>query len=412
MEKKLKILQLAPRYPFPTDDGGKIGIANILREFSNQDAEVTFFCFYDDGINAVSEEAIEEGRSLAEIKLIRHSTKNSLPRIISSIINKESVYIRKHNGNKIRTELSELLRNNKFDVVHSDHSCMAGLALFVKNYQKIPAGLRLHNIEWLIWERYAKTLNKFSPKRIYVSKQAVLLRKAEQDIYRQMDICFAITEQDKQRAIDLAPGAKVVVASAGVVPEEWEPDDNIVRNSNEIILATVFNWIHNVDAVKWFLSDVLPVLKKKNKNIRLKLIGKFMPAWLKNYKDSSVDVLGYVDRVQPYLNKAAVYIAPLFVGGGIRIKILEAMAMKLPVVASPVAAEGINAGSEQGLYVSNNKDEFTDNIIRLTQNPDLARHSGKSARNYIIKEYSWKRNVGIMLDEYRKLVNQDGTNPG
>jgi glycosyltransferase involved in cell wall biosynthesis len=405
MEEKMNILQLAPRFPFPADDGGKIGIANILKEFSNQGADVTFFCFYDNGINAVSKEALSEGEKYADIYLMKHSTKNSVPRIISSVINNHSIYIHKHTGRKILRELSALLRKKKFDVVHADHTCMAGLALFAKEIQNIPAGLRLHNIEWLIWQRYAETLVKSNPKRFYVSKQAEILRKSEKEIYKKMDVCFAITEPDRQRAIELSPDSNVVVASAGVVPEEWKPDNNIKRDPNELILATAFNWVHNVDAIKWFLSEVLPYLKNKNEKIKLKLIGKNMPEWLSDYKDSAVEVVGYVDRVQPYLNQAGIYIAPLFVGGGIRIKILEAMAMELPVVASPVAAEGINAGRDQGLFISNNKDEFCENIIELCRNPEKALLYGKSAREFVIREYSWKKNVGIMLDEYRNLIN-------
>ncbi len=404
MAKKIRILQLAPRFPFPADDGGKIGIANILKEFTEQGADVTFFSFHDKGRNSVTPEALEEGKSYADIRLLEHSTKNSPYRIIKTFVNYQSIYIEKHINVRIINYISELIREKKFDVVHADHSCMARLALFVKKTCNIPAGLRLHNIEWIIWKRYAENLKRFSPKRLYVEQQTYFLRDEETKLFSKMDVCFPITEPDKQRAMELAPDGNYVVASAGVNPDEWNPYSNIIKKPNQIILATTYQWRHNIDAVKWFIEQVMPDLRKINPDITLILIGKDQPKWLSKYSGLGVKPLGYVAQVQPYLNESAVYVAPLFVGGGIRIKIIEAMAMELPVVATPLAAEGINAKPEDGLILSDDKDSFIKNILFLVKNPLYTKSLGKNARKFVTKEFSWKKNVEIMLNEYSKLT--------
>ncbi|OGU13502.1 MAG: hypothetical protein A2X61_06535 [Ignavibacteria bacterium GWB2_35_12] len=405
MAKKIRILQIAPRFPFPADDGGKIGIANILKEFSNQGAEVTFFSFQDNIRNKVTPEALEEGKNYADIKLLEHSTKNSFYRIIKTFVNYQSIYIEKHINEKILNYISKLIQEKKFDVVHADHSCMARLALFVKKTSNIPAGLRLHNIEWVIWKRYAENLKRYNPKRLYVEQQTYFLRNEETKIYSKMDVCFPITEPDKQRAMELAPEGNYVVASAGVNPDEWKSSPDINRNPNQLILATTYQWIHNIEALKWFIEQVMPDLRKINPDITLNLIGKGQPKWLSKYSGIGVKPLGYVAQVQPYLNESAIYIAPLFVGGGIRIKILEAMAMELPVVATPLAAEGINAKPEDGLILSEDKDSFIKNILFLIKNPLYTKSLGKNARKFITREFSWKKNVEIMLNEYRRLTN-------
>ena len=150
-------------------------------------------------------------------------------------------------------------------------------------------------------------------------------------------------------------------------------------------------------------KKVLPNVRKKNPEITLSLIGSKAPEWLKEYE--GVNLLGYVDKVQPYINKAGIYVAPLFVGGGIRIKILEAMSMEIPVVASPVAAEGITAGEEDGLIVRETADDFANAITDLSENYTKAEGYGKKARKYVIQNYSWQQNVGIMINEYRNLLS-------
>ncbi|MCK5742954.1 MAG: glycosyltransferase [Chlorobi bacterium] len=397
----MKILQLAPRFPYPCDDGGKIGIANITRAFAEAGHEVTLFSFID---NKPSEGAVAKAQQFSKPIFFKHSTANTVPRILKYFLLNQSLYIKKHSNAAIESFFKEFLAENDFDIIHADHTCMAPLGLFIKDIIKKPLGLRLHNIEWMIWQRYADSLSKVSPKRIYIQHQANALRKAEAKFCSKADCCLAITEPDKAEALKLAPDANVIVAGAGVNPDEWSPYDTVERNPYELVLATTYNWVHNIDAVRWFVQEVLPIVKKSVPKVKLTLIGKNTPAWLDDYKEYGVDPIGYVDKVQPYMNRATVNIAPLFVGGGIRIKILEAMAMKLPVVASPVAAEGINATQNEGLYQCESAESFAETIVELLKNPELRRQSGEAARDYILNKYTWKQNVGKILDAYTDLL--------
>ena len=182
-----------------------------------------------------------------------------------------------------------------------------------------------------------------------------------------------------------------MTVSPGVNPIEWNPDSAVKRNPFEMILATNYTWIHNVNALRWFVDNVLPIVRKSIPNAQLSLIGKNVPDWLKEYSNKGVNIIGYVDKVQPYLNRANIYISPLFVGSGIRFKILEAMSMALPVVASPIAAEGINASSNDALFICDSYNEFAEVIIELFNNINKTRMFGTNARNFILENYSWKR---------------------
>lgn len=401
MSRKLKILQLSPRFPFPMDDGGKIGIANILIEFFRQGCEISFFTFKNE---EVSNDSIVEIKKYAHPILLEHSTKNTITRIVKSILNNRSIYIDKHSEKKVFDFFYRLIDNIEFDVIHTDHTAMAPIAVYLKKLTGKPIGLRLHNIEFMIWQRYADVLPNFHPKKIYIQHQAKLLKNYESMIYSEFDICFPITEVDKNLALELAPDSRQIVSGPGIDDSYWLPDDKCKRNQNELIIATIFSWKHNLDGLLWFIKNVLPIIRSQNPQIKLSVIGKDIPIIFRNYKNIGVNVIGYVVDVRPYLNRAGIYIVPLFVGSGIRIKIIEAMAMKLPVLATSVAAEGINARPENGLIICNDEKEFSEKILELTKNPVLIKELGENARKFSLANFSWKSNVNIMIENYKKLA--------
>lgn len=400
----MKILQLAPRFPYPTDDGGKIGIANITFQFAEKGHEVTFFCYNH---LELKEKDIEEFKKYCDLIIFEHSTVNTKKKIIKSFFLNKSLYLTKHINDSIKSFFDDIMSKKRFDIIHCDHTAMAPLGLYLKNKFKIPVGLRLHNLEWMIWGRYTETISKLNPLRIYINQQAQLLKSYESKAIEQCDVNFVITDLDINRAKELSENSNIVLASAGVNLVEWSSDDTIERDSYELVIASVFNWIHNVNGVKWFILKVLPRLKKDFPEVKLKIIGKYIPEYFSDYKELGVDVVGYVDKVQPYYNHASIFINPLFVGGGIRIKILEALSMKLPVVATKIAAEGINCKAEEGLHLADTPEDFYNEIALLLKNPINARKQGDRARQFIEKNHSWDSISNTMLNSYKEILNKN-----
>ena len=398
----MKILQLAPRVPFPEDDGGKISIANITKVLHELGEEVTL-AFFDAEPEKLT--IPDYANTYAEIVPVRHNTQNTIPRILKSFLLQKSIYVEKHISPDVKRFFADFLRGKHFDIIHCDHTAMMPLGLFCREILGCPVSLRLHNLEYKIWQRYAESLPELSPAGIFTRNQAYLLKKYEARAIETADISIAITDIDRDAALKLTPHANIVTVSAGVNPNDFLPDQSVRRDGTEMIHATVYSWRHNISAVKWFIDNVFPILERKVPDFHLNLLGKNAPDWLENY-NQRVKLLGYVPKVQPYLNKAGIYIAPLFVGSGIRIKILEAMAMELPTVASPVSAEGIKAEKSDGLFIANSAEEFSEYISELMNNSDFRIKSGRAARNYILENYDWNRNVTKIRDYYKELINK------
>ncbi|MFA7627745.1 MAG: glycosyltransferase [Candidatus Kapaibacterium sp.] len=392
----MKILQLAPQFPFPENDGGKIGIASTFKQLSKEN-DVTFFCFTD---GEPKESLIEFASSFGRIIYFKHNIKNTISRKIQSLYKKEPLYLFKYNSDAAYKLIRKFCEDENFDFIHADHTAMAPLALKLKKEFGIKAGLRLHNVEYMIWQRYADVLPEYNPLKYFIQMQANKLKIREGKLLSEFDVCFPITESDSVLAQELSPSSVLVTAGPGINLENWNRMD-MPKNPNTLIHATTYDWIHNVDAVRWFIDNVMPDLVSDNPEINLQLLGKNPPGEFRNNKN--VEVLGFVPSVAPYLSSAGVYVAPLFVGGGIRLKILEAMAMEMPVVASPVSAEGIKAFESDGLFIAENAEEFRDKILQLTSNPKNASELGVAAKRFVHENYSFEKTIGIINNTYNKL---------
>jgi len=395
----MRILQLSQQFPFPEIDGGKIGIANIYKGLAKKAAKVTLL-YYNDSI--IDHKIIEEAKNYGNLIDINHSIKNTKFRILKSILDNKPIYLRKHFNNSLFKNVLNRIKNEKFDIIHADHSAMAELAIKLKKILNIPIGLRLHNIEWKIWHRYAEEL-KSGLKYKYILRQARLLKKFEEELIKQFDVLFPITNIDLEYLKDLDPNLNLVMASAGVDVEKMKAI-KIEKNPFELIIATTYRWIHNTNGLIWFIEKVLPDLTKEIPEIKLTLIGKDIPDSLRKFQSQNVDAIGFVDSIIPYLSRASIYISPLFVGAGIRIKILEAMAMELPVVSTSIGAEGIFATEKDGLLIANNEYEFREQILKLIRNQNLRTQYGKNARNFIINNFTWDISVSKIYEAYKKLL--------
>jgi len=202
----------------------------------------------------------------------------------------------------------------------------------------------------------------------------------------------------------MAPGLNVITASGGIYLDKCIVNPKIEKNPYELIIATSYGWIHNVDGIRWFIKKVLPGIRKELPQVKLTLIGKNPPNEFRNIQNEGVYAMGYVPEVYPYLSKASIYVAPLFVGSGIRIKILEALAMKLPVIATTISAEGITQPYDNGLYISDFANEWITTIVNLLKHPETIEKIGETGRKFIEENYSCQNNIGKIIAEYKKLA--------
>lgn len=399
----MNILQLMPQVPIPATDGGKVGLLHILREFERQGHSVVLATYVPQQRRAEAERLVS---AFAEPALVEHDTSNTLPRLLWGVVSPRAVYMAKHDTAAMMQNLRSIVAEHRIDLIHADHTCMAPMAMRLSRETSIPWGLRLHNVEWMIWQRYGERFPVWHPARWYLRRQAALVRAEEARCIAGADVVFPITDTDQQRAEMLASDARYVVAPAGVDPDTLVARDEPGRRPHEVIMMSTYKWIHNRDALEWFVASVWPLVRQAIPDAVFRVIGKDIPAWVADHTGSGVIDQGFVPDLAEGVATASVAVAPLFVGSGMRIKVIEAMALELPVVASTIGAEGIDLGEADGLLRRDTAEDMASAIVDLLRAPERTRVLGRTARTAVLRAYTWSASVGRMLDAYRRVIDR------
>ena len=380
----MRILQIATQIPYPLLDGGKVGIFNITKHLARRGHEITLLAFD-------REDTYNPGPlpQLCDLIPIKHSTKNSPLGGLVNLFSGLPYNIAKYTSRPMEMALRTLLRSKQFDVVHVDHLHMARYGLLCKALSDLPIVLREHNIESTIVERYAETQGR-GIFRIYMNEQVQRIRRYEAAMTAQFDACCVITENDRKRLEELQPSVRARIVSGGVEAKYFAdtPGNDIVPHS--ISFFGGLNWQPNQDAILWFHRHVFPIVREKYQNARLVLIGKSPSPEIQALESDAVIIKGFVPDLMPEIRKYQVTVAPLRIGGGIRLKLLESFAMRVPAVSTSVGCEGILARHDEHLLIADDAKDFASCVLQLFEDTQLRERLVQNAYNLVDAHYRWE----------------------
>jgi sugar transferase (PEP-CTERM/EpsH1 system associated) len=393
----MRILQITPRIPYPPDDGGKIGIFNITKYLSMRGHKITLLSL--DSIPVKDMSGLEK---FCNVEPVFANTSNSYLKMFLNLFSPSPYTMSKYYIKDFETKLYNLLKKNRFDIVHIDSLHMAYYGKMIKSYFNIPIVLREHNVESVIWERYYQESSNLL-KKIYAGMQFKKVYKYESKILEVFDKCLMITKEDEKRIKQMNPKIKTAVVPAGVDTSKFFPMD-IPEEPYSIVSVASMDWMPNIDGVIWFYKKIFPKIKREIPSAKLYIVGKNPPLEIKNIVDKNVIVTGYVEDVREYIAKAAVFIVPLKVGGGMRIKILNALAMSKAIVSTSVGCEGIEVTDGKNICVANREEDFARKIIELMLDREKRERIGKNGLELIRKKYTWEKMASLIEEEYIKLT--------
>ena len=179
------------------------------------------------------------------------------------------------------------------------------------------------------------------------------------------------------------------------------------HDDNSLVFTGSLDWFPNEDGLIYFFTEIYPLIKRKAPQVNIAVVGKNPSRRLLNFskKDNSINFTGRVDDVRTFITNAKVFIVPLRIGGGTRLKILEAMASGVPVVSTSIGAEGLDAKNNEQLLIADSPREFAEKVISIMEDKELEMRLGGEGRKFVEEKYNWKI-VGDKLNgTYRKVVN-------
>jgi glycosyltransferase involved in cell wall biosynthesis len=317
-----------------------------------------------------------------------------------NLFTRKSYHVERFISEDFKAKLTEVLEKEQFDVVQLEMLYMAPYVETIREHSKAMIVLRAHNVEHKIWERIAKeTRSPF--KRWYINHLAKTLKEYELNALETVDGIAAITRKDAAffRKYSSKP---VIDVPYGVYPEEFTPKYEIEGKPKFYHIGSM-NWMPNEEGIRWFIDEVLPKTVEKVYDFVYHLAGRNMPEWLTTMKNPHVDVIGEVPDAKEFVANHDVAIVPLLSGSGIRIKIIESMAMGKTVITTRVGAEGILYDEEVNIIIAENKAKMVEAIRSINENPQIAVKIGQEARKLVEATYDNRKIIARLLMFYEQI---------
>ena len=289
----------------------------------------------------------------------------------------------------------------KYSLVHFD---TLGLAPFRSLFAGVPATLDHHNIESHMMLRRAA--NEPNPvKRWYFRQEGKRIQKYEQRIAGSFDAHITCSELDAARLRSLVPQAKVAVVPNGVDIKYFQPTSEVGARRALIFVGNL-NWYPNIAAVRFLLSHIWPSLKAAVPDLHLDIVGSAPPPGLCELAAAAPDVTmhGYVADVRPLMSAATLYVCPIRDGGGTKLKLLDAFAMRKCVVAHPIACEGIEAIPGRHVEFAESAESFVERIRHLLNEPHAREEIGRAARQLVVERYAFDAIAQRLSDLFASLA--------
>jgi glycosyltransferase involved in cell wall biosynthesis len=292
-----------------------------------------------------------------------------------------------HYSSVFEKKLLEIIRDDRPDLIICEWT---PYAVFVEKIREIKRLIVAHNVETQIWQRYYN--NEKNPfKKWYIGVQKDKLERFERSAFRYVDAATAVSAVDEDAIHSLNHHLPVKVVDNGVDLEYFRAGDEPSSGCRLVFVGTM-DWRPNQDAVRYFVSDIYPLVKKRIPEAEVVFVGRNPPDSISSLDGvEGVTVTGSVDDVRPYIQGSSVYIVPLRIGGGTRLKILDALAMKKAVVSTSVGAEGLEVSDSRDIMLADTPEQFADKIEQLIRNPEFACRLGENGRRLVEEHYDWDR---------------------
>ncbi|WP_455387809.1 glycosyltransferase family 4 protein [Petrachloros mirabilis] len=394
----MRVLVLDEEFPYPTNTGKRTRSFNLYRRLASR-IEIRYIGYgeYDsaaakalraEGIDPVAVPArIQPKQGPAFYLRLLANILSPLPYIVTSHYSQVYQHIVRDNLSRFRPDLV-LCEWTPYVV-------------FLKRMLPVKKLVTAHNVESDIWRRYYENETNLL-RRWYIHKQWRKVERFERSVLRWMDGTLAVSELDRARLAQWYPELPMAVVPNGVDLEYFRPalQPELRRH---LVFSGSMDWRPNQDAARYFVREILPLLRQVHPDVECTFVGRSPPADIQALAGTpSVHITGTVDDVRPYIERAAVYIVPLRIGGGSRLKILEALAMGRAVVSTSVGAEGLDVVHERHVMLADDPRTFAESVLRLLDDPERCQALAAEGRHLVERRYGWD----VLAEKFGSFIHE------
>lgn len=404
----MKVLQLYYKLPFPMNDGGAYAIYQSSLGLIEQHIELKILAM--DLLKSREKNTVipEEFIATTTFESVKVDNRINPFKAFFNLFAKSSYFVARFQSQKYKTCLVKILKETQFDIIQLEHLYLGLYMDVIRKYSQAKIVLRAQNVENQLWSNYLSKINNPFEK-MFVSLATKRLTLFEKKTIKLVDGIVALSEEDATYFKNENSTIAIIAVPVGININKFPI--NSIKNLHEepVVFYHLgsMDWRPNILGMKWFINEVWPLIKKENPEIKFVIAGKNMPDWFFKQQDKNLIVQGSVDDSVIFAENKNVLLVPLLAGSGIRVKILEAMALGKTVISTSIGASGILYTADKNILIADTAEEFAEQINKCYACKAYRDTIGENGKELIREKYSLEKTGEAMVNFYKILI---GTN--
>lgn len=402
----LKILILTHRVPFPQNGGYPIVVGNTIKGLISLKNEVSLLSL---DVKKHSDRASEPDELLTKISYTEYAidTHISFLEVISNLFTNNPYNINKYYDAGFEKLLVQKLKENAYDIIQLEGLFVAPYLPAIRRNTKAKVIYRAHNIEHQVWQRLAQ--QKSDPfKRWYLNLLARRVKAYELELLNKFDGIVVFTGQDEGSMASFGVRIPLRVLPIAIDLTKYVPDVSKTDFPSLFFLGSL-DWLPNREGIEWFIENFHKEITDGELKVKFYVAGNGIPEDFDEYDvPGKVFIKGEVDDALEFVNSKSIMIVPLLSGGGMRVKIVEGMAMQKCIISTSIGAEGINFTNGHDIIIANNTDEFYSAMLKCIGDEDYCREVGSNARRLVEQQHDVNKITGELITFYQSIAQTAG----
>jgi glycosyltransferase involved in cell wall biosynthesis len=398
----MKILQLCSKLPFPEKDGGAIAVGVFTKALLKTGNKVKMLAMNTSKHFVDNNSIPKEFAETIGLETVYVDISVKPIAALTHLLRRKSYNVSRFYSDKFEHKLSEILQKETFDIIQLEGLYVTPYIKTIRKHSDAPVILREHNIEWFIWERLAKE-EKNLIKRKYINALTKQLKAYEKDLLKRCDGITTFTITDMQHLRDM--GCKIPIAHIpfGIDIPNYRPAP--AKEQSSLFYIGALDWRPNIQGLEWLLQKVWPKINGAFPQLKFHIAGRNMPEKYKTTQIAGIVFHGEVESALNFMNDYSIMVIPLLAGSGVRVKIIEAMALQKPIITTGIGIEGIECNYENDIMIANTPEEFFNATKQLVENSAFAGQIALNARCYIETNHDIDKITNHLLVFYKDIIS-------
>lgn len=382
----MNILQLCHRVPFPANDGGNIAMISMADGLLSCGNTLKMLTLNTQKHFVELQSLPQEIKSKYRLESVPIDTSVKVFDAFANLFSKDSYNVKRFYSPAFEVKMEEVLKATGADIILLESIFMAPYISAARKISKAKIVLRAHNVEYIIWERLAANEKKIL-KRKYLSLLASRLKRYEAQALSMVDAVIPITPGDESEFRKLGCRVPLQVAPVGLEPDRY-PDQADEKKELCLFHLGAMDWRPNLEGIQWFLSECWQSIHQRFPALRLYLAGRGFPSSLMQRKDPHVNCEGEIKDAHEFMNGKQIMVVPLKSGGGMRVKIIQGLALGKTIISTTIGAEGINYTNAKNILIADTPAEILNALEECMTDKEFCFSVGKEARKFALENYS------------------------